>query len=152
MYPQDRESVDELLAMNSAKLEFAKKLLRVQPCKTLPPTTSTKRVKASDAESKSSKPKSSRLAVVRKGDPDLGDKLKHLTKEERKLAKSTDADRQARRLAKKKSKARTAISNEKGAVKLGASRSAGERKGKVKSKKGRVRSEHALARMKGSRE
>ncbi|CAD6568071.1 MAG: hypothetical protein TREMPRED_004251 [Tremellales sp. Tagirdzhanova-0007] len=104
----DRESVDELLAMNSAKLEFAKKLLRVQPCKTLPPTSSTKRIKASDTEQRSSQPKPSRLAAVLKGNPDLGDKLKNLTKEERKLAKSVDADRQARRLAKKKSKARTA--------------------------------------------
>ena len=40
-----------------------------------------------------------------KGDPSLGVKISHLTKEERKKVKSTDADRVARRLAKKKAKA-----------------------------------------------
>ena len=39
-----------------------------------------------------------------KGDPSLGVKISHLTKEERKKVKSTDADRVARRLAKKKAK------------------------------------------------
>lgn len=42
--------------------------------------------------------------VVPKGDPRLGEKLSGLPKEERKQIKSTDADRVARRLAKKKAR------------------------------------------------
>jgi len=148
---QDRESVDELLAMNSAKLKFAKKPLRVQPCKTLPPSSSIKTLKHATPDSKNPKTTDTRPVVMPKGNPKLGEKLKGLSKEDRKLAKSADADRQARRLAKKKLKAGTAVSKEKGAVKLGASRPGAERKGKMKAKKGRVRSEHAVANMKGSR-
>lgn len=44
-------------------------------------------------------------AAVPKGNPSLGKKLAGLSKEERKKAKATDADRVARRLAKKKAKA-----------------------------------------------
>lgn len=42
---------------------------------------------------------------VIKGDPRLGEKIAGLSKEERKKVKATDADRVARRLAKKKAKA-----------------------------------------------
>jgi len=148
---QDRESVDELLAMDFAKLKFAKKPLRVQPCKTLPPPSSTRPAKSTTSDSKAPKAKPVKPASIPKGDPKLGEKLKGLSKEERKVAKSADADRQARRMAKKQFKAGNAIAKEKGAVKLGGTRTAGERKMKIKAKKGRVRSEHALTKMKGSR-
>ena len=85
------------------------------------------------------------------GNPQLGDKLKDLSKEERKAAKATDADRQARRLAKKK--LRHAMKEEKGAVKLGPSR-ADRDKGKklAGGKKSRVRSDKAYSKMKGTRQ
>jgi nucleolar protein 12 len=47
--------------------------------------------------------------IVPKGDPLLGEKLAHMAKDARKQYKSTDADRVARRLAKKK--ARNALGN-----------------------------------------
>lgn len=49
------------------------------------------------------------VPIVPKGDPALGEKLAHLPKDARKQAKSADADRVARRLAKKK--ARVALAN-----------------------------------------
>jgi nucleolar protein 12 len=42
---------------------------------------------------------------IPKGDPSLGKRLEHLSKEERKKRKALDADRIARRLAKKRVKA-----------------------------------------------
>lgn len=82
----------------------------------------------------------------------MGEKLKELSKDERKAAKASDADRQARRLAKKK--LRHAMAKEdKGAVKLGPAR--GDRdKGKklAGGKKSRVRSDKAYSRMKGTRQ
>jgi len=137
--------------MDSAKLKFSKKPLRLQPCKTLPPSSSTKVTKSSPSDPRATKVSSLNPAPVPKGNPELGEKLKGLSKEDRKLAKSADADRQARRLAKKNLKAGRAVDKEKGAVKLGASRPTGERKGNMKAKKGRVRSEHAVSRMKGTR-
>ncbi|KAK0457413.1 uncharacterized protein EV420DRAFT_1629835 [Desarmillaria tabescens] len=100
---QDRQCVDEVLALEEGKLKFAKRKLRVQRCKTLPggqrPTSSV--------------PAGTKTLVqpsIPAGDPSLGDRLAHLTKEARKHVKSTDADRVARRLAKKK--ARLALSKE----------------------------------------
>ncbi|KAF8195586.1 hypothetical protein BJ912DRAFT_957479 [Pholiota molesta] len=90
----DRECVDELLALEEEKLKFAKRKLRVQRCKTAPGTKQlvTQRKERAPA------------VVVPKGDPRLGEKLSGLPKEERKQIKSTDADRVARRLAKKKAR------------------------------------------------
>ena len=91
--------------------------------------------------------------IIPKGDPLLGKKLAHMPKEERKQYKSSDADRVARRLAKKK--ARIALGN-KGVKHLGKERErvrkdkgvgADKRKGKgtvTKESKGRVRSEKSL--------
>ena len=90
-----------------------------------------------------------------KGDPNLGDRIKGLSKDERKVAKASDADRQARRLAKKKLKHASDRGMEKGAVKLGGKekKAGGHGQGGHggKAKKGRLRSAHALSTMKGSR-
>lgn len=164
----DRESVDELIALPSAKLKFAKKPLRVQSCKTLPPAA--KRVAAAagkeakdgkdgkdKGKGKSGKEGGAKFkrpappTVVPKGDPSLGDRLKNLSKDERKAAKHADAERLARRMAKKQIKVANAH-RDTGAVKLGATKAEkGLRAKKVKAKKGRVRSSHALTKMKGKR-
>ncbi|WRT65707.1 uncharacterized protein IL334_002654 [Kwoniella shivajii] len=159
----DRESVDEILALDSQKIKFAKRYLRVQPCKTLPTNktlNNTIKSIASSATStsfktdkKAAKPKSySRSGPVPKGDPKLGEKIKDLSKDERKVFKSSDADRQARRLAKKKAK-HTLEKNERGAVKLSMSKAERERgkNAKPKAKKGKIRAPSAIAKMKGSR-
>lgn len=154
--------MDEVLAMDAKKLKFAKKPLRVQACKTLPPAALLKaRAAASTASRSASKTVAGQSATSRaapagpppKGNPALGEKLAGLSKEERKLAKAADADRQARRLAKKKAR-HVLDKQETGAVKLDmsrAERAAGKRKAVQKSKKGRVRSEAAISKMKGSR-
>ncbi|KAL1406412.1 Nucleolar protein 12 [Vanrija albida] len=156
----DRESVDELIAMPSAKLKFAKKPLRVQSCKTLPPSSKTRPAPATPAPGAAApaKPKYAGkernvpTGPIPRGNPALGDKLKDLSKDERKAAKTADADRQLRRLAKKKAKV-AAAHTDKGRVDLTATKA--ERKSrdkKVKAKKGRVRSSHALSKMKGQRQ
>lgn len=107
---QEKECVDEVLAMDEVKLKFAKRKLRVQRCKTLP--GSSIKVKATGSKSKDDKDKKSAKTprgppvpiVVPKGDPTLGERLAHLPKEVRKQAKAADGDRIARRLAKKKSR------------------------------------------------
>lgn len=159
---QDRESVDEVLAMDVKKLKFAKKPLRVQACKTLPPAAllnaraagSTSTVAASKTGAgQSGSSRTVPTVPAPKGNPALGEKLAGLSKEERKLAKAADADRQARRLAKKKAR-HVLDKQETGAVKLDmsrAERAAGKRKAVQKTKKGRVRSEAAISKMKGSR-
>ncbi|KAI1790154.1 hypothetical protein LXA43DRAFT_1017651 [Ganoderma leucocontextum] len=119
----DRECVDEVLALDQSKLKFAKRKLRVQRCKTLPggpklraakmpraPSSSTSgpHGKAGRPGTSPSRPeRAPRLVPTRapKGNPELGAKLAHLPKEERKKAKAADADRIARRLAKKRAKA-----------------------------------------------
>ncbi|WVQ64918.1 uncharacterized protein L199_003088 [Kwoniella botswanensis] len=160
----DRESVDEILAMDSKQIKFAKRYLRVQPCKTLPSANTlnnTIKTLASSSSSKTDKDKKSTKATktfikssgpVPKGDPRLGEKIKDLSKEERKVVKSSDADRQARRLAKKKAK-HTLEKNEKGAVKLSLTKSERDRgkNAKPKAKKGKIRGPAAIAKMKGSR-
>jgi len=159
----DRGCVDEVLALEQAKLKFAKRKLRVQRCKTLPGSSkSTCHVNAAAKATRddgdkilSQKPLSVPVPIViPKGDPSLGKKLAHLPKEARKQYKSTDTDRVARRLAKKK--ARVALGN-KGVKPLGKERervrkdkgvSADKGKGKgavsKKESKGRVRSEKSL--------
>ncbi|KAK0504413.1 hypothetical protein EDD18DRAFT_1133573 [Armillaria luteobubalina] len=93
----DRQCVDEVLALEEVKLKFAKRKLRVQRCKTLPggrrPTTSV-----------TAGTKNLVQPSISAGDPSLGERLVHLTKEARKHVKSADADRVARRLAKKKAR------------------------------------------------
>ena len=113
---QDRECVDEILALDPSKLKFAKRKLRVQRCKTLPGGPKLRASKPvrpsvpSTTKSGASKPAPPPRLVpagnrVPKGNPELGTKLAHLSKEERKKVKAADPDRAARRLAKKKAKA-----------------------------------------------
>lgn len=92
---------------------------------------------------------------IPKGDPSLGKQLEHLSKEERKKEKAANADRVARRLAKKQVKA--AITKEK--LKFGGDGRGKERvrvrkkggasgissSGKTKAKKSRVRSDANIA-------
>ncbi|GMK55354.1 hypothetical protein CspeluHIS016_0204100 [Cutaneotrichosporon spelunceum] len=158
----DRESVDELVSLPSAKLKFAKKPLRVQSCKTLPSAAKRAAVakgadkarakdkaKAKDGEDgkgpgkdkvvKKEKKTRTVPATVPKGDPSLGERLKGLSKDERKAAKHADATRLARRMAKKANKVAGAH-KETGAVKLAATKAEkGLRAKKVKAKKGRMK-------------
>lgn len=113
--------MDEILVLDQSKLKFAKRKLRVQRCKTLPGGPKLRAAKAPPASSSTSGPqgKSTRLGTLPsrpertprlvptrapKGNPELGAKLAHLPKEERKKVKAADADRVARRLAKKRAK------------------------------------------------
>lgn len=147
---QDRESVEELLAMDEKKFRFAKRPLRVQPCKTLPASNRGRADKAGQQET-SAKAQTTRPTSMPKGNPKLGEVLKDLSKEERKVYKSSDADRQARRLAKKKMKAGFDQSKNTGAVKLDTGRSK-DKHVKPKAKKSKGRSASAVAKMKGSRD
>jgi len=120
--------VDEILALEQGNVKFAKRKLRVQRCKvtTLASTLSKKKTERGVPGSSSSpqrvktstggtvtNPRSSGSTLIRvptpgsvpKGDPNLGKKLEHLSKEERKKEKAANADRVARRLAKKQVKA-----------------------------------------------
>jgi len=149
----DKDCVDEILAMDATRVKFAKRKLRVERCKSVPGTAL--KIKSTPAAAKGAPaPKAPRPepVVVPKGDPALGERLAHLSKEDRKSAKSKDADRVARRLAKKK--ARMALGPP-GAAKDGAKDRERTRKSGalVKAKAGanpgrkakapRVRSEHA---------
>lgn len=163
---KDRESVEEILAMDAKQIKFAKRTLRVQPCKTIPTANTLqntiKKVAAGSGGGGASSGKKDktkrpyvRPGVIPKGDPLLGEKLKDLSKEERKTIKSSDADRQARRLAKKKAKMSLEKDKAKGAVKLTLTRSEREKTSaskKPKAKKGKKRAPSAVAKMKGSRE
>lgn len=105
---QDRECVDEVLAMEESKLKFAKRKLRVQRCKRIPEGLKHDLAHSTVVKSHAkSKPSSNHLAgsiIIPKGDPSLGRKLAGLSKEERKKLKLKDPDRKARRLAKKKAR------------------------------------------------
>ena len=93
--------------------------------------------------------------MVPKGNPLLGESIKDLSKEDRKVAKSADAERMARRVAKKK--ARTALERSGGVsggtggmkerVKLDGGMGAAKAKRKpgvnLKAKKSRTRSSNA---------
>jgi nucleolar protein 12 len=171
-YSQDAECVDEVLALSAEKLKYAKRTLRVQRSKVLPPSLGGKEAKkqaaaaASGARGKDGKPvrsapvkKAAPLPTIPKGDPTLGAKIANLSKDERKVAKSSDPDRLARRMAKKavvkaKLKAGDAVAGSREKVKLdmkGGGKK-GKEGGKLKAKKSRVRSEHALKKMKGKRD
>ena len=171
---QDRECVDEILALDPSKLKFAKRKLRVQRCKTLPggpklraakppPRTSSSTSTSAPAKGKPSSrsehpQRAPRLVPthVPKGNPELGAKLAHLPKEERKKVKATDADRVARRLAKKRAKAlaEKGIKSRAGGERERVRKRASERKdgghghgGKKEKPKKRVRSGKALMKM-----
>lgn len=153
--------MEEILAMDAKQIKFAKRTLRVQPCKTIPTANTLqntiKKIAAGSGGASKDKTKKPyvRPGVIPKGDPALGDKLKNLSKEERKTIKSSDADRQARRLAKKKAKMSLEKDKAKGAVKLTLTKSEREKTSaskKPKAKKGKKRAPSAVAKMKGSRE
>jgi nucleolar protein 12 len=113
LFGQDRECVDEILAMEDTKLKFAKRKLRVQRCKTLSGGSSQPDMHRTQSKSRPAARTSTSVIPtpsIPKGDPSLGVKLAHLPKEKRKEIKSSDADRVARRLAKKK--ARNALAKE----------------------------------------
>ncbi|PPR02851.1 hypothetical protein CVT24_002329 [Panaeolus cyanescens] len=100
----DRVCVDELLALDQDKLKFAKRKLRVQRCKTLPGSSHSIPINTGSTKEKAGSSVARPVVVVPKGNPQLGAALVGLSKEERKKVKSTDADRVARRLAKKKAR------------------------------------------------
>ena len=148
--------MDEVLGIEEGKLKFAKRKLRVQRCKTLPGSSISTREVTSSSSSSLRPAKSTRTppvpVTVPKGDPGLGEKLAHLTKEARKQVKSADADRVARRLAKKK--ARMALGDKGGVKVLGKERERVRKPGKsgvgstgAQKKAGgkRVRSEKRMA-------
>lgn len=106
---QDRQCVDEIIALEATKLKFAKRKLRVERCKTLPGAPKLKsdvpiRPPARTPSSRPDPPHmhSARHGPVPRGNPELGAQLAHLPKDERKRAKATDPERVARRLAKKR--------------------------------------------------
>ncbi|KAH7915476.1 hypothetical protein BJ138DRAFT_1141845 [Hygrophoropsis aurantiaca] len=147
----DRACVDEILALEEGKVKFAKRKLRVQRCKTLPGTSlEYKAAPSSKGPNSIATSAISQPITVPKGDPTLGTKLAHLSKEERKQAKSSDTDRLARRLAKKK--ARMALANKgvtiqsKERERVRKSTSAKKAQGPPRREnKGRVRSEKSIA-------
>jgi nucleolar protein 12 len=85
------------LVLEETKLKFAKRKLRVQRCKTLPGSKISVTAKPKRKEAHAA-------IVVPKGDPLLGEQLAGLSKDERKQRKSMNAERVARRLAKKKAR------------------------------------------------
>ncbi|KAG0708415.1 hypothetical protein DFH29DRAFT_1045094 [Suillus ampliporus] len=100
----DRVCVDEVLAMEESKIKFAKRKLRVQRCKMLPKGSAADKSATSKTASTSNAGAAASPINVPKGDPSLGEKLATLSKEERKQIKAADADRLARRMAKKKAR------------------------------------------------
>lgn len=106
--------------MEQDKLRFAKRKLRVERCKMNPGSKLSKQPStrgtaatpkplskspARTKEASSAKPKPSVAPIsIPKGDPSLGERLKGLDKEARRAVKSSDADRVARRLAKKQAR------------------------------------------------
>jgi nucleolar protein 12 len=97
-----------LLGLDASKLTFNKRTLRLQKCKTLPggKAAAPKAMASITPKEGRSQQKQVRDAAptisLPKGDPALGDRIRSLSKEERKAAKAGNADRIARRLAKKK--------------------------------------------------
>ncbi|QRV77970.1 RNA recognition motif protein [Ceratobasidium sp. AG-Ba] len=151
----DRASADEILAIEAGTIKLAKRKLRIQRCKTLPgatlPRPKTKERPATVRPPKSSILSSRRSSVptVPGADPALGDRIRSLSKEERKAVKSSDADRVARRLAKKKAR----VEMERGVRKAGGRKQnplGGRNVGKSKAAKGgkgkRERSDKATLR------
>ena len=166
--------MDEILALEEGKVKFAKRKLRVQRCKGITSASKSSRKKVEKASS----PQKSKIATggtitnprssgptpihiptpgsIPRGDPNLGRQLEHLSKEDRKKEKAANADRVARRLAKKQVKAAMVKDSSKfGGDGRGKERvrvrrqgggSGGLSSGKTKAKKPRVRSEANLAR------
>ncbi|KAG6856357.1 hypothetical protein H0H87_005344 [Tephrocybe sp. NHM501043] len=157
----DHECVDEVLALEPLRLKFAKRKLRVQRCRTLPGSSaSTRQATASKAKEtpNAAAAKRPEPIVIPKGDPSLGEKLAHLPKEARKQYKSADADRVARRLAKKKArmtmpgvKVQGKDRDRERVRKGGAGGGGAAKQKKVVSKKGRVRSEKSLEKRNGKK-
>lgn len=144
--------------MDESKLKFAKRKLRVRRCKTLPGGSAASRAHPAVVDAVSTSLRSSRsmaqavpipIPSIPKGDPSLGSKLAHLPKDKRKQIKSSDADRVARRLAKKKARNALAKEGVKPQVKdrdrvrktLAAKKGSAPRK----ESKGRIRSEKSVA-------
>jgi nucleolar protein 12 len=99
--------VDEVVAMDPVKLRFAKRKLRVTRCKvdTNPslPKVAGRRGTTSGEIPTPGKAERPNLPKP-KGDPKLGERLKGMSKEERREAKKQDANRLARRMEKKKAR------------------------------------------------
>lgn len=144
---QDRECVDEILALEPAKLKFAKRKLRVQRCKAIPGTVNlpTKGGRAASAVTRAKKSVATPSIVsVPKGDPSLGEKLAGLSKAERKAAKAANMERVQRRVAKKKFKEvvqKAQVSKERRRERIHKNKNGGS--AKVVSK-GRVRSQKSM--------
>lgn len=152
--------------MEESRLKFAKRKLRVQRCKTLPGaktkiTTTPAASKAGPSASRQH-PTSSRpirpvvIGPTPKGDPTLGTKISHLSKEERKNVKKGDADRVARRLAKKAAKSKMTLV-EKGVKAKASDRERTRKRPKDHQKAGekpkrRVRSEKAISKLNGKKQ
>jgi len=90
--------VDEIVSMEVGSLRFAKRKLRVQRCKNTSAKSAPKQTEAPP-----STPRPTREPIPRM-DPALGEKLAHLSKEDRKIAKTENLERVQRRLAKKKAR------------------------------------------------
>ncbi|GAA99713.1 uncharacterized protein L969DRAFT_82989 [Mixia osmundae IAM 14324] len=150
----DEDCVDEMFAIEASKVKVSKRKVRLERCKTSAALKSIKVKKEAAAGSlQGSK------AAVDKRDPkrdrthkthplpkvrvnqDIGEKIKDLSKEERKEYKANDESRLARRLEKKRAKAALlkADSRSKQKEKLRTKRDSG--KPKMSSKKSRVRSD-----------
>ncbi|KIY51514.1 hypothetical protein FISHEDRAFT_36944 [Fistulina hepatica ATCC 64428] len=146
----DTTCVDEILAKEPGTLKLAKRKLRVQRCRKTS-SVSAKSAKAAVAASSARPsvkfPPSAAVPAVRKGDPTLGTKLANMSKEARKEYKAADADRVARRLAKKKARNTLAVRPE-GKDRDRVRKSVlqkGKRSAAPEKKKTRVRSEKSLA-------
>ncbi|KAF8600385.1 hypothetical protein BDV93DRAFT_525418 [Ceratobasidium sp. AG-I] len=154
----DRTSADEILAMEPGTIKLAKRKLRIQRCKTLPgvtlpkpkqrpsrddnPNPTAKNTTQNDRHSdKTNRPtqkpgSAPRRNSIPRADPTLGERIRTLSKDERKDVKSSDADRVARRLAKKKAR----IVMERGERKAGGGKESilGGKPGGAKGKGGKV--------------
>lgn len=146
---QDRECVDEMLALDSVRVKLSKRKLRLERCKTSSAKAAAANKAAKEAAHAARKDKASldrrnssqanassssaTSSTTRRGPfdaknlpavpsmkprvkatprPDIGEQLKDLSKDERKVLKSGDDERLARRLNKKQAK-REAIKIEK---------------------------------------
>jgi len=155
----DHECVDHVIAADADQLKFAKRILRVQRCKTTPsskagtssrtaasPGKAPRPLPETGVKGKRPQPATARVVEIPRGDPKLGERLAGLDKDARKAAKSADQDRIARRLAKKKARAVM----QKGVGALDLERGKRERKrtqnpGKGSSTKPRMKSDRAIA-------
>jgi nucleolar protein 12 len=101
--------VDEVLAMEPTKLKFAKRKLRVSRCKAnkdgphqkQPGTSKGNPTPSSNSKKVSKEKLLTEKGPKTRGDPNLGERLKGMTKEERREAKKNDPNRLARRMEKK---------------------------------------------------